>query len=80
MFDLLLKLIHTSREKSSVEIPICQKALREAQGSSIMSLEVAKSKGENIKEYSWNSRRKMLPFKARMVSTDNTEKLLQIWP
>lgn len=44
-----------------------------------MSLEITKSKGENIKVYAWNSsRKKMLPFKTCMVSTDNTE-LLQIW-
>lgn len=80
MFDLLLKLIHTFSENLLLKFPSAKNPLERPQGSSIMSLQIAKSKGENIKEYSWNSRRKMLPFTARMVSTDNTEKLLQIWP
>lgn len=43
-----------------------------------LSLDFTKLKGENIKVYAWNSSRKMLPFKAWVVSTDNAEKLLKI--
>lgn len=43
-----------------------------------LSLDFTELKGEKTKVYAWNSSRKMLPFKAWVVSTDNAEKLLKI--
>lgn len=79
LYDLLLKHIHTSRKNLLLRFPSVKKSLERPQVYSIMSLEFTKSKEENIQVYAWNSSRKMLPFEACVASTDNTEKLLQIW-
>lgn len=73
MYDLLLKHILTSR-KNLLRLQFAKKNIKNHK-----NLEITKSKGENIKVCAWNSSRKTLPFKACMVGTGDTEKLLQMW-